>query len=284
MLRCGWLVLVAVLASGGYRMWNRHQEKQRLEQARQKAEALFEALVPRAEARLEQGTRQLRELRKSLELSSAAERSELIEPARHRVQQKRLQMQADEVERLLDRLAGSGPGAPPQAGVAAGPQVLARDQTERLAAMFTQLEQFREEIEALRPEMDLAKARRTQLVAAETEASLRAQANAEALARAEMESRQLAGSEAIPPRQAESGPPTQPETVPWAPWEASPAPHVSFAPGGFRYVLAAPVLRVNRPLIIGSGYPDRFVGYRNGPRFGPYPVVLLPPPPPFWYW
>jgi colicin import membrane protein len=284
-------LLGLVLGAAGYQAWKQAQARHRLSQAREQAEVLFAAAGPQVEGRLERLARQVEGLQKELGRAPAANRSESVELTRYRVQLKRLQLEIGGVESALEQLISLRDGAPERFALRPGQEVLDEEQRTQLAAWQGQVEQLWSGLALLAPEVELARERRVQLAAAETEVTLRAettaeaerQAQAEAARQAQAEAAQRARAETTRLGQSETTPPSYPATPPAAWLEPVFRTRSSPESAGVRYVQAAPI-RFVRPLVIGSTYPDRFIGYRNGYRCGPYPFLVGPPPPPLWCW
>jgi hypothetical protein len=276
---CGvaWVSLGAVLGLGGYHAWTQHEQHRRLTQARGEMGAVFAALAPGVEARLEKSSRRLDDLEKALDWAPAADRSDLIELPRYRVQQRRLEMQAEEVAGMLRHLAFLGQQARRSFSLGAGDEVLTKADRDRLDELQAQFEELRDGLKRAGRQMDLAGERRTQLVMAENEAGERSRAEADALPQAQEAGLHVAQAETGSQARFEPGPEPRGEPPPqsWAQsWDnglaQTPLPVI-------RYVRAVP-LRYGGPLIIGSRYPDRFIGYRSYCCFGPPPLLLCRAP------
>jgi hypothetical protein len=288
-VRAALLVAGALLGTCGYLLWNHAQEQQRLQQARQRAETLFRDLALPTDLKMRSLARQVEDLEGEVAQANFATASAGIQLNRYRVQQKRIQMQIEQLEPALKRLELFAERAPRQFQVRADREILSGTQREQLAGWQAQLEAVREDLDSVASEIDLAKARRVQLAATEAEASQRAQAEleatqrdqAEALERAQAVSLQLALAEASRQAQAEMRPTADDAGMMQRP-EGLPA-----VPIPLRVFCLRPVVGLARaPLVIGSSYPDRFIGYRNWRRYSSGPVWLPayfggPPP---WYW
>jgi hypothetical protein len=288
--RLALIPLGLVLGLGACQLWSNSREQQRLHQARQQAETLFAMVAPKVEARLGQAARQAEVLLRDLDRVVHASRAASIELPRYRVQQKRLEMAAAEVEAGLGRLAAFAEQARQSHRPTTTPDLLTPERRAKLADLTAQRDELRQALALIGPELDLARERRTQLLVRESEQNRRAEAAATALMRAQEEARLRAEAAAAQQAQSEARRRAQEEVLRQAQAEAArlaaletiPAPLKSVAPE-IRYVRVLPA-RPSHSLVIGSSYPDRFLGYRNFHRYGPLPFVVPCPPPPPWCW
>jgi hypothetical protein len=277
------LLLGAMMVAGGFTLWHQAREQRQLRRAQAEAAALLAALLPKAEARLAQSAGQLDDLQKALTRTPAASRADQLELTRYGVQQKRAHLQADEAEAMLQRISTFLDQAPGQFALPPGRDLLSEEDREKLAGLASQLDRLRQDLRWLAPQMALALERRRQLYAAEAEATQRTQAALEAGLHAQDEAPPLAQTETAPPAQFGTARLTEPDAAPASLTGRTRIPAQPPGRAGVRCVRVVP-LRLSSPLVIGAGYPDRFIGYRSRWRSGPYPLVLLPPPPPYWCW
>ncbi len=285
-----WVLLGVAVGTAGYRLWDGVQESRRAARAQTRAAALLASIEPRAAARLEQTARQLQDLQSDVTRAASAARAEQIELARYRVRQKRAELLIEEVEGLLRRVATFGERAPGLYRLSPDRDIMGRDSSDRLAGLQAQAELLRQELAVLGPELEAVRERRAQLAVAETEAARRENAVAQAQSHEARESNQ-GQWEGVRPAPIEDSPKPSTELLQRLLAEAASSPWMEpvrsapWWPAGpqIRYVPAMPY-NPHASLVIGSSYPDRFIGYRDLVRYGPYPWFFRPPPARFWCW
>ena len=277
------LVVGILIGIGGFRFWTAHQDDQRLKLARQQAEVNFQSVVPEAGVRVDLLAKQLEDLDGELTEASVAMTSAAVDLSRYRSQQKRLQTQVAQVEQKLRRLpalAGS-PDEPFRAS--AQRELLTAEQQAQLDELLSQWDRVRQGLGAIASQIDLARERRLQLAALEAEVRRRSQTENDLAA-------QRPQAEGFDRWESASVPRPQPETIQIALQTAPPS--VSAAPPLPTAIYAQPaVVRPSAPLVIGSSYPDRFIGYRDWVRYqhyspwyySPYPLSY-PLRPPYHRW
>ncbi|MBI5387927.1 MAG: hypothetical protein HZA90_24965 [Verrucomicrobia bacterium] len=270
------VVIGMVIGASGYRGWGQWQGQQRLKQARAKAETLFASLVPKAEMQLGLLGKQLEDLETDLGEASLAKTSAEIQLGHFRVQHKRAFSQLEQAQQALRRLeAGLRHGNRPSSdGTEA--EVLSEDQQERLGDLTTQLEQVRANLNALGTAIEVTKERRQQLAAVEAETSRRAATEPEPARRESSEPIQRVSGEAPAQPSLAAAPMPALQRLPTDLWPVASVPAVQqiqvMAPPQ-PIVLTPPAISyVNEPLVIGSSYPDRFLGYRDYLRYRAYPA------------
>jgi hypothetical protein len=188
--------------------------------------------------------------------------------SRLRLQQKRLGLQLDEVDRALHSVTSFIDQAPQRLALRPEREVLAAEQQQTLAGFETQFDRCRRDYEALGPEIELAKGRRLQLAAIGTEASRRTQSEAEAVQRAQAEALK-AQAEALERTSAEATQRASLETVREAQSDLTQLAYLNVLHTGLEQSLPRQVVQPliaypNPPWVIGSSYPDRFIGSRTG--------------------
>ncbi len=272
------LLLGIVLGVGGWRVWSDVQEGRRFHLAKQKAEQLLRDAAPRADTRLAAITRQLESLESDVTQAGAAASAAAIDVSRFRLQQKRLSMNLDEVGRLLRNVTSFVEQAPQKLALGPDREVLTAEAQQQLADCLAQFERCRRDYELLGPEIELAKGRRLQLAVTEADSTRRAQTEAETVQRVQAEALRIQ-AEAMERAQSEATQRSTLETVRQAqndlvqlamlrtvqPVADTPAvPQVIPLPAFVTYA--------NPPLVIGSSYPDRYLGSRGywGYGYGPW--------------
>ena len=286
----GWVMTVvlvlfgAVIGSLGYGTWSHHQEQQRFRAAQMKVQLLFHDLTPKAEARLALLHQQLDQLEDGLMDANTATTAEAIPVTHFRTQQRRVQLEAAQVEEVLYQLHRATDDTP-QLHRAEKPMALPNRLEESLADMQQQLERIRSALSSMESQLELAKVRRSQLARAESDAARREQAEAE-VRRAEAEAATARSAEAEARAQAEAARTAQiqaleraqTEASQWAQKEALQRTWVEalFAAQALtaarQPVCVQPTVRyVQPPLVIGSWYPDRPFGSRQFCNWGSYP-------------
>jgi hypothetical protein len=262
-----------VLGMGGWRVWGDIQESHRFRLARQKAERLVRESAPQTEARLANLARQLENLESEVTQASLASRPEAIDVSHLRLQQKRLAMQVGDLDRDLKALTGFIEQAPQRFSLGPDRELLSSEEQQQLADFVTRFDRSRLDLDMLGPEIELAKGRRLQLAAMEAESSRRSQTEAESVQRAQAEALRVQ-AEAIERAQTESTQRASLEVV-----RQTQNDLAQFAllrtvtasePATPREVVHVhPVVSyASAPLVIGSSYPDRYIGYRNPWAYG----------------
>ena len=264
------LAVGVILGTGGHALWNTGQDHQRITHARQQADALFLSLAPQAELKLGFLAKQIDELDAELTEAGNAITSVAIPLTHLRAQQKRLQLQADQAQQFFGRLTAFVEQAPDQFHLAADRPVLSATQRQQLDELRNQSERVRQGLEAIASGIDLAKELRLQLAALEAEATRRARVVTEIFPqRVQADPFQTAPVGVVQFAQAEGIQrlPAQPVQDTWQ-QPAATVPTVIAEP---RAVSVPPAVRyVSAPLVIGSSYPDRFIGYRDWVRYSYY--------------
>lgn len=278
-----WLARIVLLLAGavvgitGYLSWASWQERQHFQAARQKTEALFRSLSPQTEAKLELLARQIEDLQTDLAQAQAAASADAIALSQYRAQQKRLQLQAGQVEQSLKKITMFAEQAPQHYGLRAGREILSADEQEKVTGMQAQLDFVRQEMNSVVADMDAAKEHRQRLLSAETEAIRRTQAETEAAQRVQTETLLIrAQAEALRAAQSEARASLQPSALS-VPNYVRAADFVPTAPLVQQVLQVQPAVSyANAPLVIGSSYPDRYLGYRSCYRYS-YPYSPYSP-------
>jgi hypothetical protein len=277
----GWIKSLAlilagiVLGIGGWRVLGDIQEGHRFRQARQKAELLLREAQPQTGARLEAIARQLEDLESDVTQASLATSPAAIDVNRLRLQQRRLGLQLAEVERALRNVSGFIEQAPQRLALRPEREVLGSEQQQVLADFEARFDRCRRDYETLGPEIELAKGRRLQLAAMEAESGRRAQTEAESVQRAQAEALRVQ-ADAIERTRAEAAQQASLETVREAQSDLTQLASLRVLQGAVdppacRQVVQPLVVYPNPALVIGSSYPDRFLGYRTcGPSYYGY--------------
>ena len=273
------LLLVGILLGvGGWRVWSDIQESQRFRLARQRAERLVREAEPQAEARLASLARQLENLESEVTQAGLAMSPAAIDVARLRWQQKRLGMQLDEVDRLLRGVTSFVEQAPQKLALGPDREILSGEQQRTLADFVAQFDRCRRDYEMLAPDIELARGRRLQLAAMEAESGRRTQTEDATVQRVQAEALRVQ-AEAIERAQAETTQRASLETVRQAQSDLTQLAYLRILHPAMEQPAVREVVHVqplvaypNPPLVIGSSYPDRYIGYRNpwssGYRFG----------------
>ena len=264
----GWIKSLAFLVVGivlgvtGWRVWNDIQASRRFHLARQTAEQMLHEITPQAEARLAAATHQLEALESDVTQASLATSAEAIDVSRLRLQQRRLGMQLDEIDRALHTVTSFIEQAPQRLALRPDRELLAADQQQTLADLAAQFDRSRRDYEALGSDIELARGRRLVLAAVDAETSRRAQTEAEAVQRVQAEALRV---------QAEALNRGSAEPTGEAPSDLSQLAYLAGLQSGTdqpfmrRFVPIQPIIAYpNASLVIGSSYPDRCIGYRTG--------------------
>ena len=263
-----WLQTLALLIIGGVlgavstRIWQAHRESHLVRQANLAAQVTFERLVPSADAKVQWLTREFREVENQLDEASMAQSSADIALPVLRQQQLRLQQVTTDLDQVLRPWL-----LPVEATASSGLEhsnrpLLNGEQQERLGRWWSQLERVREGLDTIAVRIDLVKARRWELVLNESARQAEpAPAPVFESNEQDLTDQTWQNTETFLPPEIEANEFGMGSVFE----EAPPAPS---------YVLIGrPVwVRPCVPMVIGSTYPDRFLGYRSASRYWRPPV------------
>jgi hypothetical protein len=284
------LVLIGILIGTVLsQVYHSRREQHRLQLARQEAAALFARLTTEADGQLNQAERLLDEWQSDLAPQPPPPaNSTAAKLILNRTRQKRVEAQMEQANQLIKRLTGLTEQAARNLAASDRQDLFSLPQQQRLAELGNRWEANREALNRLVLEMDYAREQHYQLALQEAETSRRwlsdtaqrAQAQAESAQRAQTETLQQAKQEAdhraeietLLRVQAEAAQRTQSDVTQYALFQATQQPRLTLAPvaissvpypASYPYSCYQPTYyNYNEPLIIGSSYPDRRLGWR----------------------
>jgi len=273
----------AVVGVGALQTLARVRDRERVNAARQHAEAIYAQVSPQVEVQLTVSQRLLDALREELaQVGVGAATSEVPWKA-YAMRQRQIEAELDQANQGLNRLSAVTDQRPTGFADEFGSSLLKPEHQEKLSELQAQYENARQSLRAAGAASEWVKERHQQWVLADAgrtprstlEASSASVVPALALERsggerAATDASQLTSLQAVQ-RMAEVAERAQSESLQRAYLDAfqrltpatTPAPVVSYAPT---------VVYPNPPLIIGQSYPDRYLGYRLAcnSRYGYY--------------
>jgi hypothetical protein len=203
-------ILVGFLVSQSFTHFREHS---RLSAARQNAEALFNKLTPKAETQLHFLSDRLDEIRKQVAQGILATNAVAVAADSYDAQQKRMEMELDQVDRVLGQLAAFTDQAAHDFKGRSDLELLPPGQQQKLAELQARYDTTRTGLMLLASEVSYAKERRLKMALAEAQAAQAVQAEALRQARADAQTAERARAEAMQRLQSEASQRAQADTI-----------------------------------------------------------------------
>jgi hypothetical protein len=250
------------------------REQSRLKSARQRAEALFKTLAPRAEMQLRFLNDRLDEIRKQVARGVVATNSGSVAVGGYEAQQKRIEVELEQVDHVLGQLAAFADQAARDFKLRTDVELLTDAHQQKLVELQTRYDNTRTGTMLLASEVSYAKERQLKMALAEAQAAQlvqvealrQAQAEAQAAERARTEAMQRLQTEPVQRAQAEGAQRSQADTLQrlleialLRTQPASPACQPVYVQPAYSYA--------NDFLVIGQRYHSAYLGRRYNPYF-----------------
>jgi chemotaxis protein histidine kinase CheA len=258
------------------------REQSGLKSARQRAEALFRTLAPRAEMQLRFLNDRLDEIRKQVARGIVATNSGSVAVGGYEAQQKRIEVELEQVDHVLGQLAAFADQAARDFKLRTDVELLAAEHQQKMVELQTRYDNTRTGTLLLASEVSYAKERQLKMALAEAQATQlvqaealrQAQAEAEAAERARTEAMQRMQTEPVQRAQAEAAQRAQAEAAQRSQTEAlqrlleiallrtqpeTPACRTVYVQPAYPYA--------NDFLVIGQRYHAAYLGRRYNPYF-----------------